>query len=134
MIESWKTRHTFMDDVNIITKLFIGIALFFMVIFIHNFDVMLYLVALMFIFMLFMSGAKLHILMGFVAFTLLFALSSSLFYDFLRVRPSRIVQIWICAYYSGKSRSWSTPFFKNACSQLFRTVHCLFFPSYYRIL
>lgn len=82
MIESWKTRHTFMDDVNIITKLFIGIALFFMVIFIHNFDVMLYLVALMFIFMLFMSGAKLHILMGFVAFTLLFALSSSLFMIF----------------------------------------------------
>ncbi|MFP4925158.1 energy-coupling factor transporter transmembrane protein EcfT, partial [Staphylococcus pseudintermedius] len=52
MIESWKTRHTFMDDVNIVTKLFLGVALFFFIIFVHHFDVMIYLATLMLIFML----------------------------------------------------------------------------------
>ncbi|UEX89482.1 energy-coupling factor transporter transmembrane component T family protein [Staphylococcus ratti] len=82
MIASWKNYRTFMDNVNIITKLFLGLALFFFIIFVHNFDVMLYLVALMFGFMLIMSGAKLRILFIFVGFSMFFALSSSLFMIF----------------------------------------------------
>nr|MDK7244884.1 energy-coupling factor transporter transmembrane protein EcfT [Staphylococcus lugdunensis] len=61
MFERWKKRYTFMDDVNIITKLLLGITLFFFVIFIHNFDYMLYISALMFIFLMLFNGTELKI-------------------------------------------------------------------------
>ncbi|HDA3605906.1 energy-coupling factor transporter transmembrane protein EcfT, partial [Staphylococcus aureus] len=35
MYEQWKVRQSFVDDVNIITKLFLGIILFFFIIFVH---------------------------------------------------------------------------------------------------
>ena len=68
-----------MDDVNIITKLLLGITLFFFVIFIHNFDYMLYISALMFIFLMLFNGTELKITLAFLFATILFALTSSLF-------------------------------------------------------
>ncbi|KIX90032.1 cobalt ABC transporter permease [Staphylococcus microti] len=82
MIESWKTRRTFMDDVNIITKLFLGVALFFFIIFIHNFDMMLYLAILMLAFLLCVAGTKWQVVATFVAMATFFALTSSLFMIF----------------------------------------------------
>ena len=79
MFERWKKRYTFMDDVNIITKLLLGITLFFFVIFIHNFDYMLYISALMFIFLMLFNGTELKITLAFLFATILFALTSSLF-------------------------------------------------------
>ncbi|KFE41852.1 energy-coupling factor transporter transmembrane component T family protein [Staphylococcus agnetis] len=82
MIESWKSYRTFMDKANIITKLFLGIALFVFVIFVHNFDTMLYLVSLMFLLTLILSGAKFRVLFIFLTLSTLFAISSSLFMIF----------------------------------------------------
>lgn len=79
MFERWKKRYTFMDDVNIITKLLLGITLFFFVIFIHNFDYMLYISALMFIFLMLFNGTELKITLAFLFATILFSLTSSLF-------------------------------------------------------
>ena len=62
MFEHWKIRHTFMDDVNIITKLVLGVLLFFFIIFIHNFDFMIYIVCLMFIFYLCLTERNLKLL------------------------------------------------------------------------
>ncbi|MBI5975419.1 energy-coupling factor transporter transmembrane component T family protein [Staphylococcus canis] len=82
MIESWKLKYTFMDRVNIITKLFLGIGLFFFIIFIHNFDFMIYLAAIMLIFLLCVNGTKWKVVFVFLSFSILFALSSSLFMIF----------------------------------------------------
>ncbi|EGQ1670663.1 TPA: energy-coupling factor transporter transmembrane protein EcfT [Staphylococcus pseudintermedius] len=82
MIESWKTRHTFMDDVNIVTKLFLGVALFFFIIFVHHFDVMIYLATLMLIFMLLTAGTKWKVVLSFTILATFFALTSSLFMIF----------------------------------------------------
>ena len=79
LFERWKKRHTFVDDVNIITKLILGIALFFFIIFIHNFDFMIYIVLLMFIFLLLFNGTEFKITGLFILVTTLFALLSSLF-------------------------------------------------------
>ena len=79
MFERWKKRHTFVDDVNIITKLLLGIALFFFIIFIHNFDFMIYIVILMFMFLLLFNGTEFKITAIFILVTTLFALMSSLF-------------------------------------------------------
>lgn len=79
LFERWKKRHTFVDDVNIITKLILGIALFFFIIFIHNFDFMIYIVLLMFIFLLLFNGTEFKITGIFILVTTLFALLSSLF-------------------------------------------------------
>ena len=48
-------------NVNIITKLLLGIALFFFIIFIHNFDFMIYIVILMFMFLLLFNGTEFKI-------------------------------------------------------------------------
>ena len=79
LFERWKKRHTFVDDVNIITKLLLGIALFFFIIFIHNFDFMIYIVILMFMFLLLFNGTEFKITAIFILVTTLFALMSSLF-------------------------------------------------------
>ena len=71
MFELWKVRHTFMDDVNIITKLIIAVLLFFCVIFVHQFDLMLYLAIFMLIFLLICNGVRLYITLRFVMFILL---------------------------------------------------------------
>ena len=82
MFELWKVRHTFMDDVNIITKLIIAVLLFFCVIFVHQFDLMLYLAIFMLIFLLICNGVRLYITLIFVMFTLFFSLISALFMIF----------------------------------------------------
>ena len=79
LFERWKKRHPFVDDVNIITKLLLGIALFFFIIFIHNFDFMIYIVILMFMFLLLFNGTEFKITAIFILVTTLFALMSSLF-------------------------------------------------------
>lgn len=79
MFEHWKKRRTFMDDVNIITKLALGIALFFFIIFIHNFDLMIYLTILMLIFLLIFNGTEFKITGSFILASVIFALLSSLF-------------------------------------------------------
>ena len=58
MYEQWKVRQSFVDDVNIITKLFLGIILFFFIIFVHNFDFMLYITTLMLVFLLLFNGTQ----------------------------------------------------------------------------
>ncbi|PTK90069.1 cobalt ABC transporter permease, partial [Staphylococcus gallinarum] len=42
MFDQWKKKQSFVDDVNIITKLLLGVLLFFFVILIHEFDYMVY--------------------------------------------------------------------------------------------
>ena len=59
MFERWKKRHTLVDDVNIITKLILGVLLFIFIIFVHNFDYMIYITLLMFIFLLSFNGTLL---------------------------------------------------------------------------
>ncbi|MGV3243651.1 energy-coupling factor transporter transmembrane component T family protein [Staphylococcus sp. 11261D007BR] len=82
MVEAWKLKYTFMDDVNIITKLFLGIGLFFFIIWIHQFDFMIYLAAIMLVFLLLVSGTKWKVLLVFLSFAIFFALTSSLFMIF----------------------------------------------------
>lgn len=82
MFELWKVRHTFMDDVNIITKLVIAVLLFFFVIFIHQFDLMLYLAMFMLIFLLICNGVRFYITIIVVMFTIFFSLISALFMIF----------------------------------------------------
>ena len=50
MFERWKKHYSFVDDVNIITKLLLGVALFIFIIFVHNFDYMIYITIIMFLF------------------------------------------------------------------------------------
>ena len=101
LFERWKKRHTFVDDVNIITKLLLGIALFFFIIFIHNFDFMIYIVILMFMFLLLFNGTEFKITAIFLSmrtitvsmFGILIALTSQIvmiFYSLmqhLKVKP-----------------------------------------------
>ncbi|VYT74279.1 energy-coupling factor transporter transmembrane protein EcfT [Staphylococcus simulans] len=82
MYEAWKKYFTFVDEVNIITKLGLGIFLFFFVIFIHNFDVMIYLTTLMFLFLLIFGGMKLKVTALFVLYTVIFSIISALFMIF----------------------------------------------------
>ena len=82
MFEKWKTYRTFVDDVNIITKLFLGIALFIYVIFIHQFDVMIYSALLMFIYVIIFSGSKFKLVAAFIGVSIIFSLISSLFMIF----------------------------------------------------
>ncbi|WP_414055657.1 energy-coupling factor transporter transmembrane component T family protein [Macrococcus equi] len=82
MYEQFKIYSTFLNEANIITKLILGIILFAVVIFIHNFDWMLYLTILMFIFMVSMSGVRAKLILVFVSMMLLFSLTSSLFMVF----------------------------------------------------
>ncbi|WP_154837928.1 energy-coupling factor transporter transmembrane component T family protein [Staphylococcus sp. Marseille-Q1834] len=79
MFERWKKHYTFVDDVNIITKLLLGVSLFFFVIFVHNFDYMIYITLLMFIFLLAFNGTAFKITGSFIVVSSLFALLSSLF-------------------------------------------------------
>ncbi|MBI5972106.1 energy-coupling factor transporter transmembrane component T family protein [Staphylococcus caledonicus] len=79
MFERWKKRFTFVDDVNIITKLLLGVALFFFIIFVHNFDYMIYITLLIFIFLMLFNGTELKITGSFLLVTIFFALLSSLF-------------------------------------------------------
>ncbi|QLK85713.1 energy-coupling factor transporter transmembrane protein EcfT [Staphylococcus sp. 17KM0847] len=82
MIEAWKTRITFLDHVNIVTKLALGISLFFFIIFIHNFDFMLYLALLMFLFLICFAGTQWRVVIIFASMATFFALTSSLFMIF----------------------------------------------------
>lgn len=79
MFERWKKRHTLVDDVNIITKLILGVLLFIFIIFVHNFDYMIYITLLMFIFLLSFNGTAFKVIAAFLSATILFALLSSLF-------------------------------------------------------
>ena len=72
-------RHTLVDDVNIITKLILGVLLFIFIIFVHNFDYMIYITLLMFIFLLSFNGTAFKVIAAFLSATILFALLSSLF-------------------------------------------------------
>lgn len=82
MFDFWKIRHTFIDDVNIITKLVLSVLLFFLVILIHEFDLMIYLALLMFLFLMFFSGINIRITLIFVLFTVTFSIVSALFMIF----------------------------------------------------
>ena len=67
MFERWKKRHTLVDDVNIITKLILGVLLFIFIIFVHNFDYMIYITLLMFIFLLSLMVQLLKSLLHFIS-------------------------------------------------------------------
>ncbi|MEX6101903.1 energy-coupling factor transporter transmembrane component T family protein [Mammaliicoccus sciuri] len=82
MLTNWKKYRTFIDDVNILTKLILGITLFFYAIFIHQFDFMLYLTIIMFLYLIIMSGVRWLPLLIVIAITLFFGLTSSLFMIF----------------------------------------------------
>ena len=78
MFERWKKHYSFVDDVNIITKLLLGVSLFIFIIFVHNFDYMIYITIIMFIF----NGiqwTQFKITGAFILASVLFALLSSLF-------------------------------------------------------
>ena len=79
MFERWKKRYTFVDNVNIITKLFLGVALFIFIIFVHNFDYIIYINSLLFLFMLLFNGTSFKVSGTLVLAAVLFALLSSLF-------------------------------------------------------
>ena len=70
MFERWKKRHTLVDDVNIITKLILGVLLFIFIIFVHNFDYMIYITLLMFIFLLSFNGTAFKVIAAFLPFSL----------------------------------------------------------------
>lgn len=82
MYEQFKIYSTFMDKANIITKMILGILLFAIVIFIHNFDWMLYLALLMFIYVLVFSGVHPKLIAIFISIMMLFSFTSSLFMIF----------------------------------------------------
>ncbi|WP_323702768.1 energy-coupling factor transporter transmembrane component T [Mammaliicoccus sp. Dog046] len=82
MLSNWKQYTTFIDNVNVITKLTLGISLFFFVIFIHNFDFMLYLTIIMFIYLITMSGVRFLPLFLVILMTLFFGFTSALFMIF----------------------------------------------------
>ncbi|MCG7338806.1 energy-coupling factor transporter transmembrane protein EcfT [Staphylococcus sp. ACRSN] len=82
MFDQWKKNQSFIDDVNIITKLILGVLLFFFVILIHQFDYMFYLMILILMFLLFFNGIKWTITLPFVLFTILFSIISALFMIF----------------------------------------------------
>jgi len=82
MYEQFKTRITMMDHVNILTKMIAGVLLFILIIFIHRFDVILYMALLMFSFMLFFSGTRLKIVLSLFSIIALFSVTSSLFMIF----------------------------------------------------
>ncbi|TDM02263.1 energy-coupling factor transporter transmembrane component T family protein [Macrococcus carouselicus] len=82
MYEKFKIRITFMDHVNILTKMIIGVLLFFFVIFVHRFDIMLYMAALMFLFMLLFSGTRMKVVLLLFSIIALFSVTSSLFMIF----------------------------------------------------
>lgn len=73
MFESFKKYHTFMDRVNVLTKMVLGILLFFIVVFIHQFDLMIYLALMMLIFLLIISGVKIKLILSFVTLFTLFS-------------------------------------------------------------
>ena len=79
MFEQWKKQYHFIDDVNIITKLLLGIVLFIFIIFVHNFDFMLYITILMLIYLLLLNGTQFKITLIFITLSIAFALLSSLF-------------------------------------------------------
>ncbi|WP_436853568.1 energy-coupling factor transporter transmembrane component T family protein [Staphylococcus caeli] len=82
MFDIWKKHHTFVDDVNIITKLALAIVLFFFVIFVHQFDYMLYITLLILICLLIFNGLQFKITSAFIIFTVIFSLISALFMIF----------------------------------------------------
>lgn len=82
MFEMWKKHYSFVDDVNIITKLTIAILLFFFVIFVHQFDYMLYTMLLILLLLLLFNGLKFKITFIFILFTIIFSLISALFMIF----------------------------------------------------
>lgn len=82
MFDQWKKKQSFVDDVNIITKLIIGVLLFFFVILIHEFDYMVYFMLLILLFLLLFNGVKLTITLPFVFFTVAFSIISALFMIF----------------------------------------------------
>ncbi|NEL99696.1 energy-coupling factor transporter transmembrane protein EcfT, partial [Escherichia coli] len=98
----------FIDDVNIITKLIIAVLLFFFVIFIHQFDYMIYLTLLTLVFLLLFNGLKLKITLVFVFFTVIFSFISALFMIF---------------YGSGTHMIFQLGFIKITTESLYRGLH-----------
>ncbi|MCE5037750.1 energy-coupling factor transporter transmembrane component T family protein [Staphylococcus auricularis] len=82
MFEMWKIRKTFVDDVNIITKLAIAVILFFFVILVHQFDFILYLAIMMFLLLMVFNGVKWGITFAFVGVAIVFSIISSFFMIF----------------------------------------------------
>ncbi|PHK50564.1 energy-coupling factor transporter transmembrane component T family protein [Staphylococcus edaphicus] len=82
MFEKWKKHCSFIDDVNIITKLVIAVILFFFVIFVHQFDYMLYITCLILVLLLIFNGLQFKVTFIFIVFTILFSLVSALFMIF----------------------------------------------------
>lgn len=82
MFEQWKISYNFLDQVNFITKMTLGVLLFFFVIFVHNFDFMFYIALLMIIYLLCVSGTKLKVVLTFLTIAIFFSLLSSLFMIF----------------------------------------------------
>ncbi|MER2035127.1 energy-coupling factor transporter transmembrane component T family protein [Mammaliicoccus vitulinus] len=82
MLTNWKKYSTFIDHVNILTKLLLGIMLFFYAIFIHQFDFMIYLTIIMFIYLIVISGVRWLPLLIVIAITMFFGITSSLFMIF----------------------------------------------------
>ncbi|WP_145471303.1 energy-coupling factor transporter transmembrane component T family protein [Staphylococcus pettenkoferi] len=78
MFEAWKVRNTFVHDVNVITKIVMAILLFVFVIFIHQFDIMIYTTILMFLFLVVFNGVQFKVVGIFTFFAILFAIISSL--------------------------------------------------------
>ncbi|MEB7805317.1 energy-coupling factor transporter transmembrane protein EcfT [Mammaliicoccus fleurettii] len=95
MLTNWKKYSTFIDDVNILTKLLLGIVLFFFAIFIHDFDFMIYLTLIMFIYLIIMSGVKWLPLLIIIMITLFFGFTSSLFMIFYGEGDNTIFQLGI---------------------------------------
>lgn len=108
MFEMWKKHYSFIDDVNIITKFIIAVLLFFFVIFIHQFDYMIYLTLLTLVFLLLFNGLKLKITLVFVFFTVIFSLISALFMIF---------------YGSGTHMIFQLGFIKITTESLYRGLH-----------
>ncbi|KAA1036906.1 energy-coupling factor transporter transmembrane protein EcfT [Macrococcus equipercicus] len=82
MFEQWKRHKNFMDRANFITKMTLGVMLFFFVIFVHRFDLMLYIALLMLIYLFMVSGTKFKVVLTFTAISASFSLLSSLFMIF----------------------------------------------------
>ncbi len=79
MIESWINRYSFLQDVNPVTKIISAIIIFFVLLFIHNFDMMVYLTLLMFVYLIIFSGIKLKPLFIVLTIVTVLSMTSSLF-------------------------------------------------------
>lgn len=82
MLTSIKSYHTFIDRSNPITKIFLAMVLFTMVVFIHNPNYLFHLSLIMLFAMIFLSGVKFRYLAVLLGFILLLGFISSLYMIF----------------------------------------------------